>query len=241
MSMVLLAVDFLIIGVLLVSASLSLIRGFTKEVLSITGWVVSGYAAIFLGPSLKPVLANYVTIDWVVSGGAMLIVFLITLIVFSIGGAQIAGQLKGSSLGPLDRSLGVIFGAARGFFIVSMAYLGVSAVIPEKDHPQFIADAKLRPMLQTGSKAVVAVVPLDRLPLNIANIGENVGDTVKEIGTEALQEAGEAKLREAIETELGGPLPQGEEIQDSVRDKGYKQNERDQIERLIRNSEGVTQ
>ena len=149
--MTLQALDFVIIAVLLFSASLSLIRGFTKEVLSITGWVVSGYAAIFLGPSLKPVLANYTDIDWVISGGGMLIVFLIVLIVFSIGGGMIASQLKSSSLGPLDRSLGVLFGAARGFFIICSAYLGISSVIPEDDHPDFIADAQLRPMLQTGS------------------------------------------------------------------------------------------
>ena len=36
------ALDYIIIAVLLVSAALSLMRGFTKEVLSITGWIVSG-------------------------------------------------------------------------------------------------------------------------------------------------------------------------------------------------------
>ena len=242
----LLALDFVIIAVLLISASLSLIRGFTKEVLSITGWVVSSYAAIFLGPSLKPVLANYTDIGWVITGGAMLIVFLIVLVVFSIGGGMIASQLKGSSLGPLDRSLGILFGAARGLFIICTAYLGISSVIPEKDHPDFIADAKLRPMLQTGSKTVVAIVPLDRLPLNLANIGE----TVKGAGTDALQQAGEKALKQAIEQELGAVSEDakatlsgkiGQETQDSAPDKGYKQTERDQIERLIRNTEGVSQ
>lgn len=236
--MVLQALDFVIIAVLLISASLSLIRGFTKEVLSITGWVVSSYAAIFLGPSLKPVLANYTDISWVITSGAMLIVFLIVLIVFSIGGSMIASQLKGSSLGPLDRSLGIIFGAARGAFIVCMAYLGISAVIPEDDHPDFIADAKLRPMLQTGSAAVVAIVPLDRLPLNLANIGEKVED----VGTDALQKAGEEALKQAIKSELGDiDLNSLQETQDSATDKGYKQTERDQIELLIRNTEGVNQ
>lgn len=236
--MVLQALDFVIIAVLLISASLSLIRGFTKEVLSITGWVVSSYAAIFLGPSLKPVLANYTDISWVVTGGAMLIVFLIVLIVFSIGGSMIASQLKGSSLGPLDRSLGIIFGAARGAFIVCMAYLGISAVIPEGDHPDFIADAKLRPMLQTGSAAVVAIVPLDRLPLNLSNIGK----TVEDVGTDALQKAGEKALKQAIESELGDiNLNSAQETQDSATDKGYKQTERDQIQLLIRNTEGVNQ
>ena len=229
--------DYAIIAVLLISASLSLIRGFTKEVLSITGWIVSGYAAIFFGPSVKPLLAGYVSIDWVVNGGAMLLVFLVTLIAFSIGGAFIAKTMKASPLGPLDRTMGIIFGALRGVFIVCMTYLGVSAVIPEDDHPDFIKDARLRPMLQTGSKAVVAIVPLDRLPLNLAGIGE----TVTEKGTQALQEAGEDMLREAIEQEVEKLSEQSEEVQDSTTDKGYKQDERGQIERLIRNTEGVSQ
>ena len=140
------ALDYIIIAVLLVSAALSLIRGFTKEVLSITGWIVSGYAAIFLGPSLKPMLASYITIDWAVTGGAMLIVFLASLIIFSIGGHFVAASIKGTGLSALDRTLGVGFGLLRGFFIVCMAYFGISAVIPENDHPAFITEAKLRPV-----------------------------------------------------------------------------------------------
>lgn len=229
--------DYMIIAVLLISASLSLIRGFTKEVLSITGWIVSGYAAIFFGPSVKPLLANYVKIDWAVNGGAMLIVFLITLIAFSIGGTFIAKGMKASPLGPLDRTMGIIFGGLRGVFIVCMAYLGVSAVIPEEDHPAFITDAKLRPMLQTGSKAVVAIVPLDRLPINLASIGQ----TVSEKGTDALQNVGEEMLRDAIDREIENLSSTVEEGDDSATNKGYKQGERDQIERLIRNTEGVSQ
>jgi membrane protein required for colicin V production len=226
------ALDYIIIAVLLVSAALSLMRGFTKEVLSITGWIVSGYAAIFLGPSLKPLLASYVTIDWAVTGGAMLIVFLVTLIAFSIGSSFVASSIKGTGLGALDRTLGISFGALRGFFIVCMAYFGVSAVIPEKDHPDFITDAKLRPILQTGTKAFVAIVPLDRLPLSVANIGE----TLTEQGGDALQKVGENVLQNAARDGLEKLV---EEVQDSEPDTGYKRTERDQMERLIRNTEGV--
>lgn len=226
------AFDFAIIAVLMISASLSLLRGFTKEVLSIIGWIVSGYAAIFLGPSLKPLLASYIDVDWAVSAGAMLIVFLIVLIASSIGSSYIAGSIKGTGLGPLDRTLGVGFGLLRGAFIICMFYFGISAVIPEDDHPSFIADAQLRPMVQTGTKVFVAVVPLDRLPLNVANIGQ----TVTEKGTDALRAAGEEALREAVQEELENL---GEEVKDSDLDTGYKQLERDQMERLIRNTEEV--
>ncbi len=218
------ALDYGIIAVLLISASLSLLRGFTKEVLSIMSWLVSGYAAIFFGPSLKPLLAGYIKIDWVVNGGAMLIVFLVTFIVLSLLSSVIAGHLKDSPLGVLDRTMGVAFGAARGIFIACIAYLGVSAVIPEADHPAFITEAKLRPMLQTGSKTIVAIVPLDRLPLNLANIGKQVDEKSSQILQDALRKEAQ-KL--------------GKETQDSVDNTGYKQIERDGIERLIRNTEGV--
>jgi len=152
------ALDYIIIAILLVSAALSLLRGFTKEVLSITGWIVSGYAAIFLGPSLKPLLASYISIDWAITGGAMLIVFLVSLITFSIGGRFVAASIKGTGLSALDRTLGVGFGLLRGFFIICMAYFGISSVIPENDHPAFITEAKLRPVLQTGTKALYLVL-----------------------------------------------------------------------------------
>ncbi|MBT7642271.1 MAG: CvpA family protein [Rhodobiaceae bacterium] len=228
----LLALDYVIIAVLMISASLSLIRGFTKEVLSIAGWAAAGYAAIFFGPSLKPVLANYIKIDWVVNGGAMLITFLATLIVFSFLSSIISKQMKGSALGPLDRSMGVLFGATRGGFIICMAYLGISAVFPEDEHPDFVTQAKLRPLLQTGSKAFVTLVPLERLPLNLINIGS----TSPADGVEALQEFGQEVLLDAAKEQVDKIV---EETQDSFKDTGYKQGERSTIERLIRNTEGV--
>ena len=226
------ALDYIIIAILLVSAALSLIRGFTKEVLSITGWIVSGYAAIFLAPLLKPILASYISIDWAVTGGAMLVIFLASLIIFSIGGHFVAASIKGTGLSALDRTLGICFGLLRGFFIVCMAYFSISTVIPENDHPTFVAKAKLRPMLQTGTKAFIAIVPLDRLPLSVANIGQAIGgpelETLRESGREALREAAREELENLVE-----------EVQDSDEDTGYKKLERDQMQRLIRNTEGV--
>ena len=166
----LLALDFIIIAVLLVSATLSLIRGFTSEVLSVGGWIIAGYMAIFLGPLVKPLLAPYISLDWAVNIGAMLIVFLVTLVMFSLLSNAIAQSLKASGIGALDRSLGVLFGVGRGLFIIALGYFVTVLVVPEDQHPDWIANARLRPMLQTSTKFLVAVVPMDRLPLNITNI-----------------------------------------------------------------------
>ncbi len=233
--MSLLALDFVIIGVLLISAALSLIRGFTKEALSIIGWVVSGYAAIFLGPMLQPLLVPYVKLDWVVNAGSILIVFLVVLVVFSLSVNAFSGHVKSSGIDTLDRSLGVMFGLARGVFIVSMGYFIAVLVMPEDKHHDWIADAKLRPILQTTTKVMLTIVPMDRLPLSMANINElmektDAEDKLREIAEETLREIADSELETLIETN---------QKQDSASDTGYKQSQRNLIRRLIQNSEGV--
>jgi membrane protein required for colicin V production len=231
--MELLALDYVIFAVLLVSAALSLMRGFTKEVLSIAGWVVSAYAAIYFGPLLKPLLANYIDIAWVVNVGSMLLVFIFVLVIFSFAANAFARTLKSSSIGMLDRTLGIIFGTIRGMVIVCLAYFVLVLVTPEKDHPQWIADAQMRPLLQTGTKLLVTFVPLDRLPLNISNIDGMFTDNpaadsiIRGVGSTIVDATTQQSTNQPNET------------QDSTPDTGYKQSERNLMERLIRNSEGV--
>ena len=239
--MEILAVDFLITAVLLVSAALSLMRGFTKEVLSIAGWLAAGYAAIFLSPLVKPLLAQYMSADWMVNTAAMLLVFLAVLIAFSIAAGILASALKSSSIGALDRSLGVVFGLLRGAFIVCLAYFVVVLIIPEDEHPDWLAKAKLRPLLQTGTRAMVAIVPIDRLPVNISNIE---GLVRPEMRDRIIDEVSGEVLRKVVEDNLENLIPDTngaseKEKQDSTPDTGYKRLERDQMERLIRNTEGV--
>jgi hypothetical protein len=87
-------------------------------------------------------------------------------------------------------------------------------------------------MLQTGSKAFVTLVPLERLPLNLINIGASPSAN----GVEALQEFGQDVLLDAAKEQVDKIV---EETQDSFQDTGYKQGQRSNIERLIRNTEGV--
>lgn len=231
--MELLALDYVIFAVLLVSAALSLMRGFTKEVLSIAGWVVSAYAAIYFGPLLKPLLANYIDIAWVVNVGSMLLVFIFVLVIFSFAANAFARTLKSSSIGMLDRTLGIIFGTIRGMVIVCLAYFVLVLVTPEKDHPQWIADAQMRALLQTGTKLLVTFVPLDRLPLNISNIDGMFTDN--SAADSIIRGVGSTILDATTQQSTNQP----NETQDSTPDTGYKQSERNLMERLIRNSEGV--
>ena len=109
-------------------------------------------------------------------------------------------------------------------------------VLPEKDHPDWIRDAKMRPLLQTGIRVMVTLVPMDRLPLNITNIE----GTLRNMPEQSLEQLAPTLLPElAPDAADDAPDPVENEAQDTQADTGYKQDDRDLMERLIRNTEGV--
>ena len=77
-------IDLVIIGIIVLSALISLIRGFVKESISLVTWVVAGLLALrYYGPMadlLEPFI-NSVTLRQWVGGG---ILFVATLIVGAI-------------------------------------------------------------------------------------------------------------------------------------------------------------
>src|SRR3954451_23569891 len=51
--------DIILLGVMLVSALLAMIRGFMREVLSIAAWVIAAVATLYALPRLGPLAKQY--------------------------------------------------------------------------------------------------------------------------------------------------------------------------------------
>jgi hypothetical protein len=79
---------------------------------------------------------------------------------------------------------------------------------------------------------------MDRLPLNITNI-EGTLRNMPEQGFERLAPALLPELIPDASAPAEAPEPSDNEAEDTQADTGYKQNDRDLMERLIRNTEGV--
>ena len=107
--------DLGVIAIVLISALLAMVRGFTREVLAIASWGAAAVAAIYFHPYLLPFVKNYISKDAVALAVAAAIVFFVTLIVVSVITIKISDAILDSKVGPLDRSLGFVFGAVRGF------------------------------------------------------------------------------------------------------------------------------
>jgi membrane protein required for colicin V production len=153
--------DLIVIGVMLISALLAMVRGFTREVLSIAAWVAAAAAALFLHPYLLVYVDDYIKNPTVAQLVAGAIVFLITLIVVSFITIRISDMILDSRIGAVDRTLGFIFGAARGLLLAIVAFLFFAWLVPDDRQPVWVQEAKSKPMLLSGGNWLMNLLPND--------------------------------------------------------------------------------
>lgn len=156
--------DLGLIAVVLISALLSTLRGFTREVLAIASWAAAAIAAYYLHPLALPYVKPYIQKDSIALGVAIAGIFIVTLIIVSLITVRVSDAILDSKVGALDRSLGFLFGAGRGLLLCVVAFMFFSWLVPEKTQPQWVRDAKTRPLLQSTGEQLMAVLPED--PLN---------------------------------------------------------------------------
>jgi membrane protein required for colicin V production len=113
-------IDIVILVVVGISALLGLFRGLVREVISLVGWVVSGWLAFkFAGPVAQH-LANVVSLPSARMALAFIGLLLSSLLVFGIIGFLVGKLVDSTGLTGTDRMLGVIFGFARGVAVVTV-------------------------------------------------------------------------------------------------------------------------
>lgn len=152
--------DGLLLGLTLVSAVLAMVRGFSREVLSIVSWGAAAVAAFLFYKQGAPYVQPYVEqelIAQLISGG---IIFLVVLIVVTFITMRIADMIIDSRIGPLDRTLGFVFGAARGILIAAVAVWFLGFFIGGREIA-WIDGAKSKPFLDSLAQSLVNMLPED--------------------------------------------------------------------------------
>ena len=150
--------DLVVLGIVAVSALLAAVRGVTREVLAIVAWVVAAAVAWSFYPLLLPTVKQHVNSDTVALVASIAAIFLVTLIVVSIITVKLSDVVLDSRIGAVDRSLGFLFGAARGFLICVIGWVFLAWLVQGKV-PDWAAQARSRPMLEKSGDALVAQLP----------------------------------------------------------------------------------
>ena len=158
--------DLVIIGIILISALISLVRGFVKESISLVSWILAGFIAFIYFSALAELLLPYVESPTVRTGVAFSVLFVSTLIVGAIINFMASQMVSKTGLSGTDKTLGMVFGAARGVLIVTLIVLLASLTpMPEETWWQDAGTIKYFSQLANWLKEVLPQDISSRFPV----------------------------------------------------------------------------
>jgi len=149
-------VDFVVLGILLISGLIAAYRGFMKETLTVSAWFVAALAAVFVWPAAKPFARSLLQPDMLADILALIGVFFLMLIPASFVSFRLTEMVRGSRAGPLDRSLGFVFGLARGLLVVGLGYIVYSSLAPSAKQPDWVREARLLPVVKGTADVILS-------------------------------------------------------------------------------------
>ena len=135
-------VDLLAAGVVVVSGVVGLARGLVREVLGVGAWVGAALAAVYAFPAAEPVARQHIDDPTVAPVAAYAVPFVVALLVLWLAARMVSGVVRRSALGGLDRTLGLLFGFARGAVLLAFAYILVGTVQPVPLWPPVVLEAR---------------------------------------------------------------------------------------------------
>lgn len=153
--------DYLIIGIIALSAFISLWRGFVKEAFSLAVWVLAFWVGWTFFRELAPHLSQWVETPSIRLGIAFVLLMILALVVGGLVNFLVVQLVQRTGLSGTDRLVGMVFGAARGVLLVSALIL-LAGLTPMPNDPWWQASV-LAPYFQE-----MALWLRDLLPGDIA-------------------------------------------------------------------------
>jgi membrane protein required for colicin V production len=222
--------------ILLISGVLAFARGFVHEVLAVGAWVGAIVATVYglpfarplarrlVGNEPIPVVGTAIGNDTVADIAAGTVIFLITLILLSLFTSALSSRVRDSQLSAIDRSLGLVFGLARGAVLLSILYAVVEWMVPVAEQPEWLRSSRSTRLLEPGAAMLRSLVPDDTLGQSTKGADEALDDARRVLETERLWR------------DMMSPVPRAMPSANEPAEEGYGNKERKDMERLIESS-----
>ncbi len=228
-------VDFVLLGILLISGLIATYRGFMKEALSVSSWLVAALGAVFFWPVAKPFARSLVEPQLLADILGLLGIFLILLIPISFVSFRVQELVRGTHAGPLDRSLGFVFGIARGLLVVGLGYLTFSSLATPKDHPEWLREARLLPVIK-GTADVIRSLGGNKKKADTEQETAEVPDTAQETTVETKHAENGAAAKPETKAKPAAPVEKTDNEGSGGKSKSYDAGDRRAMDQLVRST-----
>jgi len=232
-----LILDVVVICILLISCIVAFLRGFVREVLTILGLGGAGLTALTVAPMLSGGLESwlsngageddklwgFVPYDIAAAVFAYAGVFVITLIIMSLISHWIAKSVHAIGLGPVDRSLGVVFGIIRGLILIGLLYMPFHLLMDKEDKDNWFGTSATHGYVEELSDVMATIMPESMQPDDDA-IDEDADPLGQLTGEDT---ADKPKPLPTVGTDEGA-------AEDAI---GYDKTDRQAIDDLIQNQD----
>jgi membrane protein required for colicin V production len=151
--------DLAVLVLVAISAGLSFMRGLVREVLGLAAWAGAAYLSyVGIDYAIGPVrdLVGNEQMSLII---AHTVLFLGGLLVLTIGTSVVAQLFHSLGLGAVDRTLGILFGIARGALLVVAGYIAGGWFATPERWPEPVREARLLPLVADSAAALVQHIP----------------------------------------------------------------------------------
>lgn len=167
-------IDIAVILILLISAGVAFFRGFIREVLTIVGVIGAALASLMFGKMVTPLtrgwfgvvegessekLFDLIPYSIVADVSAYAGIFLIVFIILQLASHFISASARAVGLGPVDRTLGVVFGLIRGLILLAILYLPFSAILTDKQKESWLEGSVTFMYIESTSEWLAGFLP----------------------------------------------------------------------------------
>ncbi len=151
--------DYILITIVGLSMVLSLWRGFVREIISLVGLVLAFFLASRFAGDASGLLDQWITQNNLANIAAFVLIFVLVMFAVGMVGFIVRKLVDLAALTATDRTLGMFFGAARGFLLIGTAFLMYTAYA-KPDQP-WMQKSALTPYAIQLSEFIGKTIPSD--------------------------------------------------------------------------------
>ncbi|MET0252204.1 MAG: CvpA family protein [Novosphingobium sp.] len=154
--------DIAVLVIVGVAAITGFLRGFVHEVLALSAWVLALLAIYNFHGALTVFLGQYLSAPAAAAVLAFALLLLVPYFTIKLLAGRMGGATRQSLIGPIDRLLGLGFGAIKGLIVVVLAFsvvvLGYDTVWGPAGRPDWITLSRSYPFIDASSNELVAML-----------------------------------------------------------------------------------